>query len=293
MSFTTKVFTKVRTAFNALAKIRKPRVLDSIKTANFLLQEQCSLSRFGDGEFDIIFGKDLLFQKFDEQLKTKLLEVLDSTATEHSLNFKVAIPYPIWNTTPLRQESLWLWKGYHGRYGFKLAKLINYSYQYLDTQVTRFYMAFEDKSYCSQFLPQLMQLWEGQDLLFVEGTKSRLGIGNDLFDSAKSIKRILCPEKNAFEKYSEILENVRNHGENKLILIALGPTATALAYDLAKLGFWAIDVGHIDVEYSWMQMKAQKKKPVRGKYVNEAGGFYGELSLSETNAYLSSIAVSI
>lgn len=32
----------------------------------------------------------------------------------------------------------------------------------------------------------------------------------------------------------------------RLILIALGMTATVLAYDLSKAGFWAIDIGHID-----------------------------------------------
>jgi hypothetical protein len=32
---------------------------------------------------------------------------------------------------------------------------------------------------------------------------------------------------------------------DKLILIALGPTATVLAYDLAKKGYQAIDIGHL------------------------------------------------
>ena len=39
--------------------------------------------------------------------------------------------------------------------------------------------------------------------------------------------------------------------KNKLILIALGPTATVLSYDLYKLGYHVIDIGHADIEYEW------------------------------------------
>ncbi len=53
-------------------------------------------------------------------------------------------------------------------------------------------------------------------------------------------------------------------------MIALGPTATVLAYDLAKSNYWAIDIGHVDVEYMWMLQKAKNKIPIKGRYVAEA-----------------------
>ena len=52
-------------------------------------------------------------------------------------------------------------------------------------------------------------------------------------------------------------------------MIALGATATVLAYDLAKDGFRAIDIGHADIEYEWMLSGATEKVPVKSKYVNE------------------------
>lgn len=58
----------------------------------------------------------------------------------------------------------------------------------------------------------------------------------------------------------------------ELILIALGMTATILAYDLAKAGLWAIDIGHIDVEYEWFIRGATEKVALNGKFVNEAPG---------------------
>ena len=45
--------------------------------------------------------------------------------------------------------------------------------------------------------------------MLIEGYFSRNGIGNDLFNNAKSIKRILCPPKNAFFVYDKIINEVK------------------------------------------------------------------------------------
>lgn len=45
------------------------------------------------------------------------------------------------------------------------------------------------------------------------------------------MKRILCPSKNAFSKYDEILNNCISCDKESLFIIALGPTATVFAYD--------------------------------------------------------------
>ena len=68
-------------------------------------------------------------------------------------------------------------------------------------------------------------------------------------NQTKSIKRIICPTKNAFRVYNKILNSVLKISKDHLILIALGPTATVIAYDLSNLGYQAIDFGHIDVQY--------------------------------------------
>src|SRR5690606_26620846 len=85
------------------------------------------------------------------------------------------------------------------------------------------------------------------------------------FSNAKSVERVLCPTQNAFEKYEEILRYAKKYGDGKLIIVALGPTATVLAHDLAKENYWALDLGHIDIEYSWYLQNAKSKVPVSGK----------------------------
>ena len=45
-----------------------------------------------------------------------------------------------------------------------------------------------------------------------------------------------------------------------------------MANDLAGLGYWAIDIGHIDIEYEWFKMGATEKVAIDNKYTNEAVG---------------------
>ncbi len=130
-------------------------------------------------------------------------------------------------------------------------------------------MDFASKEDCPRWFHQMKAIWKDRDVVFIEGEKSRLG-GNDLFDNVKSIRRILCPPRDAFNRYQEILNEAQKLEKTALFLIALGPTATVLAYDLFKSGYQAIDAGHVDVEYEWWRMGAKRKVKLERKYVNEA-----------------------
>ncbi len=133
----------------------------------------------------------------------------------------------------------------------------------------------------------------GANVLVVEGRKTRMGLDNDLLSSAKKIGRIICPEENAWNAYTEILSSIEKQGNNyDIILCSLGPTATVLAFDLAKKGFWAIDIGHLDVEYEWFCRKCQKKEPIRYRYVNEAGCYDPE-EVNRDNVYYDQIVCEI
>ena len=80
--------------------------------------------------------------------------------------------------------------------------------------------------------------------------------------------------------------------EKRLILIALGPTATILAYDLYKLGYQVIDVGHIDIEYEWYLRKSKKRIRIEYKFVNEAkNGGKNIKKIKDVNYYKQIIAI--
>lgn len=43
------------------------------------------------------------------------------------------------------------------------------------------------------------------------------------------------------------------------MLIALGPTATVMAYDLADMGYQALDIGNVDIEAEWFLRGVDEK----------------------------------
>ena len=53
------------------------KIVSNDKTLDEIIYKNKSISRFGDGELRIIFGENLDFQKADQQLRKKLLEILN------------------------------------------------------------------------------------------------------------------------------------------------------------------------------------------------------------------------
>lgn len=247
----------------------RPNIENSTITINKIIDDKVSVSRYGDGELGLIFGQDIGFQKSSDLLRERLKNILVSDKENHI----VCLPYFICNNNELTDEAKSFWERYNKENCFNIYRNVDIKKTYYDTQITRPYMDFRNKELCGEKFERLKQIWDKRDIVIVEGQKSRLGVGNDLFKNSKSIKRILCPSKNAFEKYDDILSVIREQEKEKLILIALGPTATVLAYDLADQ-YQAIDIGHLDIEYEWYLKGANTKCKIENKYVNEVGGIY-------------------
>lgn len=243
-----------------------PKVKDRHETLEILLNSNKSIARYGDGEFNLIYGNDLAFQKYSEELAKRLKEILK----DNDENIMVGIPNKFGSLANETQGSADFWRRFLVYNRAFVYSTLDMDKLYYDTDVTRPYMGNKNKSECGEIFEKFKKLFSGKNLIIVEGKFSRLGYNNDLFNRAKSIKRILCPAKNAFSKYNEILEECKQHSKDNLFIIALGPTATVLAYDLAKSGYRALDLGHIDIEYEWFLQGATKKVPIKNKYVNEA-----------------------
>lgn len=251
-------------------------VMDSVQTLAYIQKNRCSVARFGDGEFQMIehgrknggeegFKVDT-FQSFNKELADRLDEVLKVPVK----NLLVCVPYPYLHSGVYRGydrtfiEREWLGRGELVSEAFTKHEVVG------DTTFTRFFLHRTDIKDYPSYIAALKELWNRRNVILVEGEKSRLGVGNDLFDNVASLKRILCPSTNAFSVYDRILEKVKTLGhEDNLFLLALGHTATVLAYDMTKAGLQAIDLGHVDIEYEWYRMGAKEKIPVPGKYVNE------------------------
>lgn len=246
-----------------------PKVQSIDETLDKIIQEKCSISRFGDGEFLYIIDKlNLPFQKQEPLLTKKLIEILKS----NDPGILVGLPIGYHALHNLRKSSLLTWRSQIAWIYPRLRKYLDLNKTYYNASMTRPYADYEDKSHSKGYFEKLMRIWEGREVLLVEGEKSRLGVGNNLFEKTLRIERILAPMHHAYSKYNELIDEVKKHPTHKLILVALGPTATAMAYDLAKMGFQAIDIGNVDIEYEWYLRKSIDKDKIPGKYTSEAVG---------------------
>lgn len=242
-------------------------------TIQVIVENQYSLSRFGDGEIAIM-AKDhgVGFQEKNDQLADRLMEVFISSEPK----LLVGLPDQMLNLNNCIRRTRKFWIAFLEKHESFLLNCLKKDVTYGNTNITRFYMDFKKKVEARQRFNSLKKIWEGKDILIVEGELTRSGIGNDLYNNAASVKRIICPARNAFNIYGKIFEAIKMHGDNQLILLALGPTATILAHDLAKEGYWALDLGHLDLEYMWMLANAKAKVAIPGKYVNETATNFSE-----------------
>ena len=218
----------------------KPRILSVEETRRQIIDEKKSIGRLGDGELALIFGEQRWnFQRADEALADRMKQVL----TSDEEGFLVGLnPNFFGNLEHLPEADA------DGVRSFmtpdmrkNLAMLLSREKQYGNLLIHRLDTSVD--------IQNIRRLWDGCECIFVEGEYTRAGVGNDLFSNIGSIERILCPAENAFDRYDDIMNAVLGQSKDKLIMLALGPTATVLAYDLYKAGYHAVDIGHLDLVY--------------------------------------------
>lgn len=244
-------------------------VMSIDETLDELLATDKSLVRFGDGEFSLINGNSIAYQEYQEDLAQEMREILINADKED--NVLVCLPeiFEIFKGNFLQnKDSENFWKNeldYHGRFFKEICQAKKYG----STWISRFYIDNKDKSPATTQFEKIKALFADEDILIVEGATTRAGVGNDLFNNVRSIKRIICPSHHAFSKVDVIQQAILDYAEGRLILLMLGPTAKILAYRLSRLGYRALDLGHIDSEYEWMQMGAETKVQLKHKHTAE------------------------
>ena len=249
--------------------ISTPEIRSAKECLDKIIQENCSLCRFGDGEYNIMLNQgNPWFQKSDESLKERLLEIVGAKNPKIIIgiaeNFKNLDKLTVSAADEIRLYM-------EGNKRKEILNLLSKDNIYYDAYVSRPYIIYRDKAYAEMIFGLYKKIWNKRKVLIVEGKYTRMGIGNDLFENATDIKRIICPSEDAWSCYEKIFDIVQkvSKEENSLVCITLGPTATILAYDLGKVGIQAIDIGQLDNEYEWYLQGAQERTKIKGKMVAE------------------------
>ncbi|MHC4681036.1 MAG: GT-D fold domain-containing glycosyltransferase, partial [Planctomycetota bacterium] len=249
-------------------RIQIPAIRSPGETLDKILQTKCSLSRFGDGELSIMNGSRIHFQNPSRRLAQRLKEVIASDIP----NLLIGLPDCFGSLDNYMPFVADFWRKWMSKKRERAYSYLDMNRVYHSAFFTRVYMPFNktDEHYanCSAYFQKIKMIWTSRDVVICEGEGTRFGMFNDLLNGAKSISRIVCPARSAFDKYDEILAAFDDSGRDKLVLAALGPTATVLAHDLCIKGYQAIDVGHLDVEYEWFLRKDEVGTPLEFKYVD-------------------------
>jgi glycosyltransferase family protein len=246
-----------------------PKVLSIDETIDKIIKEKVSICRFGDGE--LLYIVDQLNLPFQTQLPRLRNELIKILSTNHQ-NIIIGLPNAYAGLENFNDRAKLTWRSQITWIYPRLKKYLLNNATYYNGGISRLYIDFEDTSKCQYYFERMMSIWKDRDVVLIEGEKSRLGVGNNLFSQTKSIQRIICPAQNAFDKFDKIYRTALEQSKEKLILVAMGPTAKVLVFNLSLAGFQALDIGNIDIEYEWFLMKVKRKVKVIGKYTSEAAG---------------------
>ena len=258
------------------------------ETLDCIIENKSSLVRFGDGEINMLAGHSIPYQDYDEELASIMRDIIGQESRE---DLVVCLPDAFTDRFKFTSWAIPFWKDHMDHYMDFYRELCSDSW-YGSTFVSRPYIDFEDKSQAKSQFEKLKSIWENRDLLIVEGATSRSGVGNDLFDEANSIKRIICPSHSAFSRVHEIEQEIEKYAAGRLILCMLGPTAKVLAYHLSQKGYQVLDIGHIDSEYEWMKMGAKTKVKFSHKHTAEYN-FDQDIEFIEDETYNSQIVADL
>lgn len=258
------------------------------ETLDYIIEHNSSLVRFGDGEINMLAGHSIPYQDYDEELVSTMRDIIGQESRKELV---VCLPDAFTDRFKFTSWAIPFWKDHMDHYMDFYRELCSDSW-YGSTFVSRPYIDFEDKSQAKFQFEKLKSIWKDRDLLIVEGATSRSGVGNDLFDEANSIKRIICPSHSAFSRVHEIEDEIEKYAGGRLILCMLGPTAKVLAYHLSQKGYQVLDIGHIDSEYEWMKMGAKTKVKFSHKHTAEYN-FDQDIEFIEDEMYNNQIVARI
>ena len=250
-----------------------PEIVEAKVAVQEIIDHKRSMARFGDGEFSMICGHARpKFQRVDEELGRRLKQVLQSEID----NLMIGIADNYGNLEKYTDHAADAIRIYmQNNIRREHMQLLSKDRIYYDAYLSRPYVMYRDHftDAPKKRFEQLKEIWKDRNVIMIEGAQTRLGVGNDLFDNCRTIRRILAPVTNAYDRYDDILKSALKYGkENDLFLIATGPSAGVFAYDLTLERFQAVDIGHVDLEYEWFLRGKGDRTIIENKYTHEVIG---------------------
>lgn len=217
--------------------ITYPDVIDEWTTITLIKRKGLSIARYGDGELKLIRGASIKCQKYDPNLSSRLKFILVSDT-------KCLIGIPniadLSAMEPLKQQ---FWSNYQSKTAY-----YNLNKVYVSSFITRPDSAPVIDS--RDYFDAVKGIWRDRRVILINGNNRRFDKDPSILDTVASWERWERPAQDAWSGYAELLAKCQREPLDTLFVIALGPTATVLAYDLCQVGYQALDMGHIGMFYA-------------------------------------------
>lgn len=209
------------------------KMLSMMQTMQKIKNEELSIARFGDGEINCMVTKlGCGFQTHD----WKLMQELRNISSEEN---KLLVCYP-----SLMVECPW-WAVYWPKYWAK-CKFFLQKNTYGDSFITR-PEAFHMHGHMMADLWK--DIWNNKKVCFITGEGSRMNANHFIFDNIKDSQHVFSKPQNAYSDIENTIKKCQQTTDIDIFLIALGPAGTAIASRLHKLGYRALDIGHLNNSY--------------------------------------------
>ncbi len=216
-------------------KIEDFRFLSDEDTIRFLKENKIGIVRFGDGELNFIAGYPAIHQTQNAELRQKLKKILSSY--KNPKNYLVGLPLDIILTGNFKERNT----SYENWRAPKYAAL-----PFLHKGATYApYCSFRiEDVLCKnkeQYIERVLRLFENRNIIYVGGA-------DNYSEFISPVKTIKVPTSDAFIKYNEVMEAVKNETKNfnnLLVLISAGVTGTALSAELNNEGILTYDIGSL------------------------------------------------
>ncbi|RUT67279.1 hypothetical protein CKG00_13570 [Morganella morganii] len=218
--------------WNDLYHFFEGKRLSALETVKWIKENNCSLSRFGDGEIMLLTEDGIYFQKADKKLTYELRNICSTKN-----NTLVCMPHCV--------VERGFWHTFWVQYWFRSKFFINQPV-YGDTFVSRpegFYQ-FGD-----ELVNAWMSIWENKNVCIVTGEKSRLDPEHLMLSNIKNKEIIYSGNTNSYDDIDSLTEKCLEKKDIDIFLIASGPAGTVLSAKLAGNNRIALDIGHLTNSY--------------------------------------------
>lgn len=221
---------KMHHPFPTRSRLRAKMILVE-NPIDFAVATRKTMIRWGDGESEMVLGNSIVYQSASNELKSELKRVLaDAKQSGHYL---LGLP----NIKNARYKK-------DMRYRLRWERVFRVVNQRTDRFMSFDALVFRRKTqdHSEDGMKRLIYLTRELETIFVGSKHKLVQLASEIHDP----KFIEIPETDSFGELGQIKNAIRSsvRPTGTVILVSAGPAAKILCHDLAKEGYFLVDVGN-------------------------------------------------